>query len=319
MYLRLSHDRDRQIRADFFTTIQDLINTYLSQTYLNDRLQELPQQFNHPQPRKWARIDWQSIDCDAIVGIESKLFLAIIKGAIDTEAPIRDYTHTSRQYLDPIHPLMAKFVGGTVDQIGNLQLSDRAATPMKGIWELEERRHAPALIAIYQRLSGEKIKPNAKTARLYQPTNSPDDDLYRHGLHRISTEYGATCLYLWLMGHSTGILRQILGEMVEDEINHLIKFWGFGIWLYPDPKGSRFIHGCRQLLPRQSSGSNLLKTYHRMMSVLHWQDWTLQHRWQLVSTFYLVMKRLLVWHHSLTSANLEQIFGTSPNRSTHNK
>jgi hypothetical protein len=311
MDLLLSNHRDRQIKSDFSTTIQDLINNYLSQTHLNDRLQELPKQFNHPHPRKWARIDWQSIDCDLIVGIEPKLFLAILKGAIDTEAPIRDYTHTSRQYLDPIHPLMAEFVGGTVDEIGNSR--------SKGIWELEERRHAPALIAIYQRLSGEKIQPNPKTARLYQPSNSPDDDLYRHGLYRISTEYGATCLYLWLMGHSTGILRQILGEMVEDEINHLIKFWGFGIWLYPCPKGSRFIHGCRQLLPSQSSGSNLIKTYHRMMSVLHWQDWTFQHRWQLVSTFYLVMKRLLIWHHSLTSANLEQIFGLSPDRLIHNK
>jgi hypothetical protein len=311
MDLLLSSHRDRQIKSDFSTTIQDLINTYLSQTHLNDRLQELPQQFEHPQPRQWAKIDWQSINKDLIIGIEPQLFLAILKGSIDTEAPIGDYTHTSRQYLDPIHPLMAEFVGGTVDEMGNLK--------SKGIWELEERCHAPVLLAIYYRLSGEKIKPNPKKARLYQPSNSPDDDLYRHGLHRISTEYGATCLYLWLMGHSTGILRQILGELVRDEVNHLIKFWGFGIWLYPYPKGSRFIHGCRQLLPRQSAGSNLFKTYHRMMSVLHWHEWTLSHRLQLVSTLYLVMKQLLAWHHSLTSADLEQIFGLSPDRLIHNK
>jgi hypothetical protein len=313
MTLLLPRQRDCQIQTDFSTTIQDLINTYFSWTHLNDQLQELPQQFERPQPRRWARIDWQSINSQLITGIETPLFLAILKGAIDTEAPIRDYTHTSRQYLDSIHPLMAEFVGGTVDEFGNSR--------SRGIWELEECRHAPALIAIYDRLSGEKIKPTPKQARAYQPTDYPHEDLYRHGLSRIFTEYGATCLYLWLMGHSTGALRQVLGEMLQDEINHLIKFWGFGIWLYPYPKGHRFIYGCSQLLPHRSASGNLFKTYQRMMTVLHWNEWNFQHRWQMVSTFYLVIIQLLAWYQSLTATDLEQIFGISPieNRSTHHK
>jgi hypothetical protein len=305
------HQRACPIQPNFSPTIRKLINSYFSPTYLNDRLQELPQQFARPQPRRWARIDWQSINSELIIGIEPQLFLAILTGAIDTEAPIRDYTHTSRQYLAPIHPLMAEFVGGTVANNGNTRSS-------KGIWELEERRHAPALMAIYARLSGEKIVPNPKPARAYQPTKFADDDLYRHGLSRIFTEYGATCLYLWLIGHSTGALRQVLEEMLQDEINHLIKFWGFGIWLYPCAKGQRFIRGCQQLLPRRPSSGNLFKTYQRMMSVLHWDRWTYQHRWQIVLTFSLVMNRLLAWHHSLNSDNLQLIFGTSPNQSISN-
>jgi hypothetical protein len=303
MTLLLPHQQDLQTPADFYTTIQDLIEIYFSQTYLTDRLQELPQQFIDPQPRRWARIDWQSINPQMIIGVEPQLFLAILKGAIDTEAPIRDYTHTSRQYLDPIHPLMAEFVGGMVDEAGNRST---------GIWELEERRHAPALMAIYYQLSGEKIKPHPKQARAYQPTDCPGDDLYRHGLSRIFTEYGAACLYLWLMGHSTGAVRQVLAEMLQDEINHLTKFWGFGIWLYPYPKGQRFIHSCRQLLPRKSPTGNLLKTYRRMMSVLHWDKWNLQHRWQMILTFYLVITRLLTWHHRQNADTLVQIFGSSP-------
>ncbi|PSB45963.1 ferritin-like domain-containing protein [Chamaesiphon polymorphus] len=310
MTLSLAGGRDCHNKSNFYLLIKDLIETYFDRDYLNDRLQELPRQFERPHPRKWAKIEWHQIESHLIVGIEPAVFLAILKGAIDTEAPIRDYTHTSRQYLDRIHPAMAEFVGGTVDELGKRS--------SKGIWELEESRHAPALIAIYQQLSGERIQPNPKQARAYQPTDCPDNDLYRHGLSRIATEYGATCLYIWLMGHSTGTLQQVIGEMLRDEINHLIKFWGFGVWLYPAPTGHRFIRGCRQLLPRKSaSGGNLLKTYYRMLSVLHWNEWSWQHRWQLVVTFWLVMQRLLAWHHSLNSAYLKQIFGILPDRFTH--
>jgi hypothetical protein len=300
--------RDLHLRSNVRIAIADLINIYLDRTQLDNLLQELPRQFEQPQPRKWARIDWQSINNEQIIDIEPQLFLAILKGSIDTEAPIRDYTQTSRQYLDAVHPQMATYVGGSIDDTGN--------TRSKGLWELEERRHAPALMAIYHQLSGSRIQPQPKQARTYQPTDCPDADLYRHGLHRIATEYGATCLYLWLMGHSTGILRQVLGELVRDEVNHLIKFWGFGIWLYPYPKGHRFIHGCRQMLPHRSSGNNLLKTYHQMMSVMHWNEWKLQQRYSIVMTFYQVMQQLLAWHHSLTPADLDRLFGTFPTRAT---
>lgn len=312
MVLLLPNARDSQVKFDFYIKIKELINLYLSQPHLTDRLEDLPQQLNHPKPRKWALIDWQSINHNQIIGIDTQLFLAILKGSIDTEAPIRGYTQTSRQYLEPIHPAMAKFVGGTVDEIGNLQT--------RGLWELEECRHTPALIAIYRQLSGEKIQPTEKTARPYQPTNCPSRDLYRHGLHRILTEYGATCLYLWLMGHSTGMLRQALGELVQDEVNHLTKFWGFGVWLYPQPQGYRFIYSCQQLFPYQSPGNSLLKTYRRMMSVLHWNEWKWQHRNEIIQTFYLVMKILLVWHKSLNSTDLDRLFGRSPHRQpTRNK
>jgi hypothetical protein len=311
MVLHRSDNLDRQDRSKFSIVIQELINTYLDRSDLNDRLQKLPEQFERPRPRKWQLIDWQRINCDQIIGIEPQLFLAILKGSIDTEAPIRDYTHTSRQYLDPVHPQMAKFVGGTIDENGEVK--------SRGLWELEECRHAPALILIYQQLSGIKIEPTAKQVRAYEPTQCPNQDLYRHGLHRIFTEYGATCLYLWLMGHSTGTLRQVLGEMVRDEVNHLINFWGFGIWLYPYPKGYRFIHSCLQLLPHRSSGTNLLKTYRRMMSVLCWSQWNSQHRWEIITTFWLVIQRLLDWHHHLRPTDLELIFGTSPIQLTTNK
>lgn len=101
--------------------ISHLIRHYLDVEHLSDLLHDLPQQFNHPQVRPWKKINWQAISPDQIVGIELDVFLKILIGAINTEAPIRDYTQASRQYLKAIHPPMAKFVGGCIAPDGSLK------------------------------------------------------------------------------------------------------------------------------------------------------------------------------------------------------
>jgi hypothetical protein len=291
-------------RPKFSTIIQKLVANHLSSVHLTDRLQDLPQQFQQPKPRKWAIIDYGTINASQIVGIEPALFLAILQGTIDTEAPIHGYTHTSRQYLEKIHAPMAQFVGGTLDATG-----EKLQT--MGLWELEERRHTPALLKIHQQLGGHKIQPTYREPKPYQPNTTPAADLYRHGWHRIATEYGATCLYLWLMAHATGPLQQALGELCIDEVNHLTKFLGFGTWLYPRNWRQKTQSQSRRSAPKKST-NNLLQTYHRMMSVLHWQDWKWQHRWELLYTFGLVLSALWTWHRQLTTAKLEELFGPCP-------
>jgi len=216
-------------RPNFWQTkgrINYLIDQYLSYEELCDRLEDLPQQFREPQPRPWSTINWQDINPEQVIGLELDIFLSIIKGALDTEAPIKEYTQTSKQYLDKIHSNMAKFVGGEVASDGKIiEL---------GLWEKEERQHTPALTKIYQQLTKQKIDPLVRTTKSYQPRINPYQDLYCHGLHRVITEYSAVCLYLWLMSHSTGTLQQVLGELLQDEVNHLTKFWGMGMWLYPN-------------------------------------------------------------------------------------
>lgn len=289
----------------FSIVIQKLVENHLSQAHLNDRLQDLPQQFINPKPRKWALIDYRAINTNQIIGIEPELFLAILQGAIDTEAPIQDYTYTSRQYLEMVSEPMAKFVGGTLDNQGNLQTL--------GLWELEERRHTPALLKIHQQLGGTKIQPNYRQPSPYCPSDSAPQDLYRHGLHRIATEYGATCLYLWLMGHATGPLQQALAELCIDEVNHLTKFLGFGTWLYPQNWLWENQRHHQKSAHRKPHG-NLLQTYQRMMSVLHWPEWQWQHRGELIYTFYLVMSMLWTWHRNLKYEDLDRLFGQSPLR-----
>ena len=300
-------------QPNFFQTktrVNYLINRYLNDLELGDRLEDLTQQFADPQPRQWSRIDWQDIDPAQVIGLELDVFLSILKGALNTEAPINSYTQTSRQYLEPIHPDMARFVGGIVAEDGTaIEL---------GLWEKEERQHTPALTKLYQQLSGESIAAQPKQAKAYQAWFNPYQDLYRHGLHRIATEYGAVCLYLWLMSHTTATTQQVLSELLQDEINHLTKFWGMGMWLYPD--------GAKQLIryllsqihtilpvsyePGIRSTANLKSTFQHMMSVLNWQSWSVLHQGELIYTFIWILKRVCHWSSQLTPEYLHSCCAT---------
>lgn len=142
--------------------LRSLIDNYIAVEKLHERLQDLSTQFTHSQARPWKAIDWQGVNRNQIIGITPEIFLSILIGAMDTEAPIRGYTQTSRQYLEKLHPQMARVVGGTVNQDGELQEI--------GLWEKEERQHTPTLMKVYTQLTGEKITPKHRTVRGYLPS-----------------------------------------------------------------------------------------------------------------------------------------------------
>jgi hypothetical protein len=287
---------------NFFSSkrrIRSLINNYLATEKLCDRLKDLPIQFKNPHPRAWKIINWQAINSEQIIGIDVEIFLSIIKGSLDTEAPIRGYTQTSRKYLEKLHPEMARFVGGTINTKEELIEI--------GLWEKEERQHTPALLKVYQQLTGEKINPTFRTVRGYLPTDNPSEDLYRHGLHRIATEYGATCLYIWLMAHTTGALQEVLEQLAIDEINHMTKFWGFGIWAYPDTSIVKVIKTFLKTRHQTYTRNNLLRTLQRMMGTLQWQNWSFSNKASLVFTFVFVLYKLWVWNN-LKPQYLSELF-----------
>ncbi|MFN6482035.1 MULTISPECIES: ferritin-like domain-containing protein [unclassified Nostoc] len=280
--------------------IRSLIDKYIAVEKLDDRLQDLPLQFVNPQPRPWKHIDWQTINRNQIIGLDANVFLSILIGAMDTEAPIRGYTQTSRQYLEKLHPQMARFVGGTVRENGELL--------ELGLWEKEERQHTPALIKIYTQLTGEKITPKLRIVRGYLPTDDAKEDLYRHGLHRIATEYGATCLYIWLMAHTTGALQDVLEELAQDEINHMTKFWGFGVWAFPDTGLMRIGRTLIKTRSLNYQRNNLMRTLRRMMGTLNWNAWSLTNKTTLLFTFAYTMHRLWSWNNTLTPKYLQDLF-----------
>lgn len=194
---------------------------------------------------------------------------------------------------------MARFVGGVMEADTIIEL---------GLWEKEERQHSPALIKLYQLLANESVTPQAKITKSYQPWTNAYQDLYQHGLHRVITEYGAVCLYLWLMSHTTGATQQVLGELLQDEINHLTKLWGMGMWLYPDSTEQLIryllsqIHTILPVFYKSSTitPANIKSTFQRMMSVLNWQSWSVLERGELIYTFMWILKRMWHWSGQLT-------------------
>jgi len=285
--------------------IRHLRSRYVTPTVLRDRLEALPAQLETPQVRSWSPLPWSAVHPDQLTGIDRETFCAVLLGTLNTEAPIRSYTQSSRQYLESLYPAMARYVGGTVDETGTLV--------EVGLWEREEKRHAPALAKLYTRLSGQSpdIVPHA--ARPYRSAADPHENLYRHGLHRVATEYGATCLYLWMMAHSTGALQQVLAELLIDEVNHMIRFWGFGLWAYPDSSLLKIAHTLSSaLLRRMHDGSaqgSLLHTVRRMMDELAWEQWSAVNQLTFLYTFDQVIKPLWIWNRSLTPAYLASLFG----------
>jgi hypothetical protein len=279
--------------------INYLIERYLSLDILSEQLLDLPRQFESPHQRAWQRINWKAIDVNQIVGIDPKLFLFVLVGAIEIESPIRDYSKESWNYLQGVHPQMASFMGGVRDE--NSEVVEVS------IWEKEERQHAPAFSKIYQQLTGEKLQPTPNSVKDYYPTDNPIIEVYKHAVSRISTEWGAVSVYLWLMAHSTGDLQNAIAQPLQDEIGHLAKFWGFTCWAFRDRFSARMSSTTSQLMSlfkhhrseRTSSNDILQRT-------------SLVHATELAFTFTRIMAQMYRWNGNLKGDCLESLFGKSP-------
>jgi hypothetical protein len=280
--------------------INHLIDRYISIPILSRNLSDLPSQFTNPHQRPWQRIDWQAISPDQIVGIDPALFITIVAGATEIEAPIREYSQESWNYMQALHPQMAYFMGGEQYQDGS--------SKKVGIWEKEERQHAPAFGKIYAQLTGEKLYPKPNSVLGYQPSDDLWVDLYQHTISRISTEWGAVSVYLWLMAHSTGALQQAIAQPLQDEINHLAKFWGFSRWAFAAPYWQQCNDVSHYLL-------TLLR--HQQQERTHGQDLMrkamnrheLVHGIEMAFVFARIMVRLRTWQSELSNSFLQHLLG----------
>lgn len=276
--------------------INHLINHFLSQGILYSRLHDLPTQFENPHQRHWQAINWKAINDEQIVGVPKDLFVNFLANAAEIETPIRNYAIESRDYLQEIHPQMARFMGGTFTEDGKILEI--------GVWEKEERQHAPVFQKIYQKLTTEKLCPKPNTVKGYQKSDDGRQDLYTHVVGRMATEWSATSLYLWLMAHSTGELQHAIAQPLQDEINHLAKFWGIGIWVFGDSYINRLQGMAQTLIDLFNHHQN-----ERTHSVNVFGFSNTLYAVELAFTFLRVMARLNRWHKSLNPAYLDNLFG----------
>jgi hypothetical protein len=281
-----------QIRA----RMNRLIDRYLSIDILSQRLIDLPTQFSQPHVRKWESIDWKSISRSQIIGVDPDLFIMLVAGATEIEAPIHEYSQESWNYMQSIHPEMAYFMGGSQNADGSI-----AAV---GVWEKEERQHAPTFRKIYSQLTGEKLQPKPNSVNGYQPTDSAWQAVYNHTLSRISTEWSAVSVYLWLMAHSTGALQQAIAQPLQDEVNHLAKFWGFSRWAfeqsyYGQVKGSakNLVELLKHHKGERTEGEHLVGKATTIDAI------------ELAFSFSRVIVRLRSWNQELSHTLLVHLFG----------
>jgi hypothetical protein len=283
--------------------INRLVDRFLAVEVLNERLADLPSQFSTPHQRPWEPIVWKQVTADQIMGVDPQLFVQIIGSAAEIEAPIRSYALESWHYLHQFHAPMAQFVGG--------ELMDATAQPSVGIWEKEERQHTPVMRKLYHQLTGTVFQPKPNSVNHCEPGAESPEAVYRHLCSRISTEWSAIAVYLWLMAHSTGELQQAIAQLLQDEVNHLAKFWGFNRWAFGNSALGQF---------KTAMGDIVALIQHHRQERTNGQDVLslpqlieqLPRVIEIGFTFARVMVRIRTWDKTLTPNHLNQLFGPAP-------
>ena len=298
--------------------LNQLIERYLNPEILSHCLTDLPVQFTQPHQRPWERVDWKGIHFSQIKGIAPELFVQLLASAAEIESPIRSYSRESWDYLRSLHEPMAHFLGGTYGEDQAIQVV--------GIWEKEERQHCPALKKMYQQLTGQKLSLKPNTVSGYHPAGSPWEDACHHLFSRVSTEWSAISVYLWMMAHSTGALQQAIAQLLQDEVNHLAKFWGFSRWAFSGSFVARIqksaghivalaqhhkgegrcllSEGLRPVTDQRSHGNEILA-----LSQLVQQA---PYAVELGFAFLRVMVWLRHWDRELSRSFLQHLFGPAP-------
>ncbi|MEL6814532.1 MAG: hypothetical protein AAFP03_06935 [Cyanobacteria bacterium J06598_3] len=276
-----------------------LVDRYLSPNVLSDRLTDLPDQFKNPQQRPWERFDWRAISPEQIVGVDPDLFISLIVASAEVEAPIRTYAETTRNYLKSVHPDMTRFISGAYDDAGELI--------EVGVWEKEERQHSPIFCRLYQQLTGEKLIPKENSVTEICPEASAGDALYTHAVRRITTEWSAVSVYLWLMAHSTGALQQAIAQPLQDEVNHLAKFWGMTRWGFGDHTPHRLVNMTTQLSDMFGHHEGERSTSSEILQLGY-----VQYGIELGYGFTRVLRQLCKWNTNLQPELLVSLFGPRP-------
>ena len=111
------------------------------------------------------------------------------------------------------------------------------------------------------------------------------------------------------MAHTTGFLQDILEQLAIDEINHMTKFWGFGIWAYPNTSAIKITKTLIKTRHQNYTRSSLIKTLKRMMHRLKWDSWSFSNKSSLLFTFKFAIHQMWICNNTLKPGYLNELFG----------
>jgi hypothetical protein len=276
--------------------INTLINRFLSSEILTAAVVDLPTQFANPHVRPWQKIAIDAIQPEQIIGMDSEQFYRMLRMFADIEEPIRGYSKESRDYTLKAHPQFARFIGGIYDE------HDRITEV--GVWEKEERRHGPLYKRLYCQLTQNKFESQPHSVLNHPIQGDSLDRIGTHLMSRITTEWSACAGYIWLMAHCTGELQNAIAQILQDEVNHLAKFWGFTRWELQYSFFQCIRHGTIELIKLFLFHRNERSETREGSSPEHWQEII-----ETIFAFNRVIVQLYRWNKNLKPEFLNEIFG----------
>jgi hypothetical protein len=164
---------------------------------------------------------------------------------------------------------------------------------------------------LYQQLTGQTFAPKPNVAEGYQQSENPSDAVYEHLCSRISTEWSAIAVYLWLMAHSTGELQQAIAQLLQDEVNHLAKFWGFSRWAFGRSSLGQFSVAVGDILALVKRHKGDRTNGNEMLSLRQIVS-QLPRLLEIGFTFVRVMIQIHAWDKELSYSYLKHLFGANP-------
>ncbi|MDJ0704372.1 MAG: hypothetical protein QNJ46_13895 [Leptolyngbyaceae cyanobacterium MO_188.B28] len=106
------------------------------------------------------------------------------------------------------------------------------------------------------------------------------------------------------MAHSTGALQQAIAQPLQDEVNHLAKFWGMTRWGFADPDWHRFTTMATQFLDMFNHHQEDRPGSEEIVQVAN-----LRYGIELVYIFTRVLGQLHNWNAHLQPELLDSLFG----------
>ena len=283
--------------------INYLIKNYLSTGVLYSHLHNLQLDLKIPYQRYPQPIDWQKINLEQITGTSNDLFMFQIINATKLEIQNQEFDTEIRDYLQSVNPQIACFLETTSNQ--NNIISKSLINEGK---EKEEGQKFYLFREIYQHLTSDKLSTQDYTVKHDEFRRKLQEQIYNNALNRIINQWNAISIYVWLMAHSTGELQKVIVQPLQDEVNHLAKFWSISYWSFSDSFLSSLQNRTKNLKP-------LIKNQERQNEQ---KDEILElnyalHSVEVTFTFTSVMMQLYQWHKTLEYLYLKNLFAYPSN------